>query len=1163
VPERSTSFVVLRQPNLPAGLSVDAAWQRSTGRPQVLLAILDDGIDYTEPELTDAIFLNLGELRKTPPTHADGSSCAPLDPSSAASPAVDCASPPDGVLTLADYREKLGWVDGTTGRDPNENGRLDVADLFLLGYMDGIDDDGNGFVDDLAGWDFVESDNMPFSALSGSGTEAALDAAARSNDGNGRAGTCPGCRVLPIRVGHQRGSNPQTLALGLLYASSFGSAAALVGHLPSGRTRALDAALRLSAQRNQLMLFPRDGEQQRIPFLRFDTNAAQVIGNLTQLGGSTTSTASFIAQDPCQTAETGPVLMSASPACSRRGPAVALGIAGLLVSARRETPELPRLAASQLASLLAQSADDVSPDTAADAKLTVSDRAAPRRLNARAALDDLSAKLVPPELELERPLWYETVVLDSLTQPMPITGRVAVLSGATFDVHIEAALNKGNEPGKFTPLIARRTMSAESLVKSGSLLAQADLRTWYGNAVSTAGDGDSTSDSDATGAVVTLHVRVVDRGQQTLLGEPALESSIQRQIIIVTDSALMSGFPYVSESGTTPPKLFDVDGVPGKEIVFGTVDGRVLALSTQNGTPKDAFQTSVISRQLPQYRQLGTWSPSSQTEKAPPILAGTPSVSASLGTESIVGGIAAADFDRDGMLEVVFASDTGRVYAVDHTGARVDGWPRCLDTENGVDCPNETPGVPKISSAPVIADVDGDGDDEIVIAANDGALHAFERNAKKTLGWPVRITMPTGDAAGPITDSPSTADLDGDSRADLVFSAGEPRDPNANDATQGFTLLGVLSEPKPSTGSPSADADAEDPGAIVATGWPLALTSYDFDTDRLTRRSPPTAIDAASSEPRALLYGNATRPFFVPLAPGVIDNETGLPRQAEPGLGEDGERGFTLTERGLDSAVTDAALFAPLYARPTLADLDRDGRTDLILPGTTGSSLDALRDPSITEHRSLLLFWSGRTGKMLPASPILLGDFIGAATPVVADLTGDGYPEMIVPTGDGRLAAYDACGRSPEGWPKVLGGPMSQSAAVGDVDGDGTLEVVAITDDGRVFAWHTGASDQSYVPWESAQHDLRNQSAHRMPVSSSPQFPPPLPLTSTGKCVKKPEAPSPPTPRAQLSARGGCDCRVPADGDQTGTRGSLLVLAGIGLGLWRRRITRSRRHSPT
>ncbi|MGC4066094.1 MAG: VCBS repeat-containing protein [Polyangiaceae bacterium] len=431
---------------------------------------------------------------------------------------------------------------------------------------------------------------------------------------------------------------------------------------------------------------------------------------------------------------------------------------------------MPRLSAQQLASLLAQSADDVSPNGATDGLAASTGQGSLRRLNARAAIDDLSAKAVPPELELERPLWYETVVLDSLTQPMPITGRIAVHSGRTFDVHVEAALGNPNDAGKFTTLVDRKALAAESLVKSGSLLAQADLRTWYANALSSQGDGSA-------GAVVTLRVRAVETPQQTTDDDISpLESNIQRQIVIETDPTLLSGFPYVVESATTPPKLVDVDDSNGKEIVFGTLDGRVLALSTGGGAPKDAFQSSVISRQMPQYRQLGAWTQSNSPETASPILAGTPSVSPALGTESIVGGIAATDFDHDGDEELVFVSDTGRVYVVDHTGARVEGWPRCLDSTNAVDCPSTKSGNPKISAAPVLADVDGDGTDEIVVAANDGALYAFESDAKPVKGWPVHIPMPNADAAGAVTESPSVADLDGDERDDLVFSVGEPRD---------------------------------------------------------------------------------------------------------------------------------------------------------------------------------------------------------------------------------------------------------------------------------------------------------------------------------------------------------------------------------------------------
>lgn len=66
---------------------------------------------------------------------------------------------------------------------------------------DGIDNDGNGFVDDVSGWDFNGGDNDPSPASAGDnhGTAVSGSAAAPVN-GLGVAGSCPGCRILPIRL---------------------------------------------------------------------------------------------------------------------------------------------------------------------------------------------------------------------------------------------------------------------------------------------------------------------------------------------------------------------------------------------------------------------------------------------------------------------------------------------------------------------------------------------------------------------------------------------------------------------------------------------------------------------------------------------------------------------------------------------------------------------------------------------------------------------------------------------------------------------------------------------------------------------------------------------------------------------------------------------------
>ncbi|MFA6540960.1 MAG: S8 family serine peptidase [Bacteroidota bacterium] len=78
----------------------------------------------------------------------------------------------------------------------------------------GIDDDGNGFIDDVRGWDFVEStspgvypgedsvgeDNDPMD-FNGHGTHCAGIAAGVTNNGVGIASIGGGCTIMPLRIG--------------------------------------------------------------------------------------------------------------------------------------------------------------------------------------------------------------------------------------------------------------------------------------------------------------------------------------------------------------------------------------------------------------------------------------------------------------------------------------------------------------------------------------------------------------------------------------------------------------------------------------------------------------------------------------------------------------------------------------------------------------------------------------------------------------------------------------------------------------------------------------------------------------------------------------------------------------------------------------------------
>ncbi|MCX6117417.1 MAG: S8 family serine peptidase [Proteobacteria bacterium] len=108
-----------------ADISATKAWLEGTGSKKILVGIIDTGVDYNHPDIAPNYWTNPGE--------------SGLD---------------------------------AEGRDKRSNG---------------IDDDGNGYVDDFRGWDFANNDNDPFDD-GGHGTHCAGVVGAKGNDGVGISG---------------------------------------------------------------------------------------------------------------------------------------------------------------------------------------------------------------------------------------------------------------------------------------------------------------------------------------------------------------------------------------------------------------------------------------------------------------------------------------------------------------------------------------------------------------------------------------------------------------------------------------------------------------------------------------------------------------------------------------------------------------------------------------------------------------------------------------------------------------------------------------------------------------------------------------------------------------------------------------------------------------
>jgi subtilisin family serine protease len=127
--------------------AVDAWGREVTGGSTTVMGIVDTGIDYTHPDLYLNIWLNQGEIKGL----------------SFSGALVDTDQ--DGLISFRDLNSATNRGNAAAKlADWNANGVIDAGDLLdsRSGWEDGLDNDSNGYRDDLIGWDFVNNDNDPY-----------------------------------------------------------------------------------------------------------------------------------------------------------------------------------------------------------------------------------------------------------------------------------------------------------------------------------------------------------------------------------------------------------------------------------------------------------------------------------------------------------------------------------------------------------------------------------------------------------------------------------------------------------------------------------------------------------------------------------------------------------------------------------------------------------------------------------------------------------------------------------------------------------------------------------------------------------------------------------------------------------------------------------------
>jgi hypothetical protein len=1115
------------------GASVDRAWQTTTGRPDVLIAVLDSGIRWAErqPDLVDKFYLNRGELPAPEGSSNDGD---PWDRNG------------DGVFNVADY-----LADGThaaDGRvsDQNGNGVIDPEDLIFI-FSDGNDDDGNGYVDDISGWDFFEDDNDALDEVRyGHGTGESHDSSGEANNGVDDVGTCPNCLLLEVRVGDSFVTEVNHFAQGVVFAVDSGARVVqeALGTLnqSSFGQQAVDYAFR-----NGVVVIAsaadEESEHHNYPATYSHTVEVNSVTKFSDLGGLVQTPPSYLYLNGCTNYGAHIALSVPSSSCSSEATGRSAGMAGLVVSAalnaidrgmltpyRRDDGTLADfpLSADEVKQILIQTADDINFDERDDVTPTLPQNYSSMipilpvhserfpsiagfdqyfgygRVNADRAVLRVASGQIPPEAYINTPAWFDIVDPDcgtsTCTSTLDVVGHVAANRAQSFDYVLEVA--PGVQPHETDFVVQEHREGLQGALGGplGSIDLQALAARMPHGVTGPATNDDGSPDPDRF--TFTIRVRVTD--DQGNIAED------RRALALHHDPDLLPGFPLpLGGDGASAAATADLDGDGREEIILGSSDGVVHAFRADRS-------------------ELPGWPVQTDRLEIHPGGAGyTNGAVATPVHSSILGGVSVGDLDRDGTLEVIATDLQGRLYVWEPDGQPRGGFPvktlpeysfsfrseRTLGTADDLvpDRTNRHTEDNRLGRALLggvaLGNLDGsaDGSLEIVAGAFDRHLYAWHADGTPVPGWPVLLKDPAkvasidpvtnevtlkSDAGGRIGTKiivpPSLGDLDGDGMIDVVAAVNEEyrEDTNAvfeNVLIQVFQAAGVLESGNTRVYAVYHDGVAHG-GSALQRGWnPDAfLPGWPVKTALLTTELLPT-VGTGGNGPPALadVDGDGTPEVGTMSAagPAYVFRGDGTSFFGQHPTHED--RTLDSETLGADSDSVDAPIFGALGA-VALAEFGGAGQGFQLLAPTTGFGklIDEQLPARQTPSENQLAAWNvaGATGapsgrELARAFPRVVNDLQILAGPALADLDGDGLPEAIEPSGLYDLHAVNINGREAAGWPKFTNGWTVQSAAVGDVDGDGRLEVVASTREGRLFVWKTSGDECGFIPWRRWHHD--------------------------------------------------------------------------------------------
>ncbi|MEO0078564.1 MAG: VCBS repeat-containing protein, partial [candidate division WOR-3 bacterium] len=391
-------------------------------------------------------------------------------------------------------------------------------------------------------------------------------------------------------------------------------------------------------------------------------------------------------------------------------------------------------------------------------------------------------------------------------------------------------------------------------------------------------------------------------------------------------------------------------------------------------------------------------------------------------------GVALADLDGDGRLEVIRASTANQLHVWKYDGTPFPGWPKTLT------------GMGQYAAA--VADVDLDGQYEIGVTTrgmtSGGRVYLFAPNGTVKPGWPY-----SGLVGGNFEDAPTFADLDDDDTLEVIV--GERNYPIGH-----LHVLDHRGRPFPGAWPCSLDH-------VPATG--AAVGDINLDGIKEIVYCSYTSIYVFRPDGTSLPgwpQVNPTGRYFSYQSPALADLDGDDTLEIVAGMHRNGACCVWRYD-GTMLAGWPRPFSRWTYCPPTTADLYRNGDLKVLdgLAGIMGASAD-------------VLYAFDDDGSDLPGFPYRDPDGGSAEGDIaVADLDGDHDMEIIftsnlVTNADtaGYLHALHHNGTVVTGWPlRPKGFTYLNGASVADVDGDDSLDIIAVSAYSNfmwVHIWETG-----------------------------------------------------------------------------------------------------------